>query len=64
MALGDAKAAFRERSGRYVQLDRLDDDVAEYVPGVRPVVPDRENGEDARPAREPARPAATGHPRP
>ena len=58
VALAGAKTAFREALGSYVKLDRLDDDIAGTFPASDPFVPDRENGEDAGPAREPG--AASG----
>jgi aconitate hydratase len=55
--LADAKIAFREALGEHVQLDRLDDEIADTFPASDPFVPDRENGDD-----EPAgRPVGT-HP--
>ena len=62
VALADAKTAFRDALGSYVQLDRLDDDIAGTFPASDPFVPDRENGEDARPAREPGAEASGGRP--
>jgi aconitate hydratase len=53
VALADAKNAFRGALGSFVQLDRLDDDIADTFPASDPFVPDRENGEDAQPAGEP-----------
>jgi aconitate hydratase len=60
VALADAKTAFRESLGSYVRLDRLDDEIADTFPASDPFVPDRENGEDAQPAREPG--ASDGRP--
>ena len=48
VALADAKTAFREALGSYVQLDRLDDEIADTFPASDPFLPDRENGGDAR----------------
>ena len=53
VALADAKSAFRDALGSYVRLDRLDDEIAGTFPASDPFVPDRENGEDAQPARGP-----------
>ena len=53
MALADAKTAFREALGSYVQLDRLDDEIADTFPASDPFTPDRENGQDAQPAGAP-----------
>ena len=61
VALSDAKESFREALGNYVQLDRLDEDVADTFPASDPFTPDRENGEADRPAGPPAR---TGSGRP
>jgi len=63
VALADAKESFRESLGNYVQLDRLDEDVADTFPASDPFVPDRENGgEPAGPPKgtgsgRPSRPA-------
>src|SRR5215470_8509120 len=48
VALADAKTAFREALGSYVQLDRLDDEIADTFPASDPFTPDRENGEEAQ----------------
>ena len=61
VSLSDAKESFREALGNYVQLDRLDEDVADTFPASDPFVPDRENGEADQPA---GRPAASGAGRP
>jgi aconitate hydratase len=66
VALSDSKASFRSALGSYVQLDRLDDEIAGTFPASDPFVPDRENGggvhENADPAahrsgRRPTNPA-------
>ena len=44
VALTDAKSSFRAALGTYVQLDRLDDDIAGTFPASDPFVADRENG--------------------
>jgi aconitate hydratase len=44
VALSDAKTSFRAALGSYVQLDRLDDDLAGTFPASDPFVADRENG--------------------
>src|SRR5437667_8956258 len=53
VALADAKTAFRDALGSYVQLDRLDDEIAGTFPASDPFVPDREDGDDAPGTREP-----------
>jgi aconitate hydratase len=50
VALTDAKTSFRAALGSYVQLDKLDDEIADTFPASDPFVPDRENGGGARPA--------------
>ncbi len=59
VALTDAKESFRQALGNYVQLDRLDEDVAETFPASDPFTADRENGDADLPAGPPA-PAASG----
>jgi aconitate hydratase len=44
VALTDAKSSFREALGSYVELDKLDDEIAGTFPASDPFVPDRENG--------------------
>ncbi len=44
VALSDAKSSFREALGTYVQLDKLDDDIAGTFPASDPYVADSENG--------------------
>jgi aconitate hydratase len=61
VALARAKDSFRQALGNYVQLDRLDEDVAGTFPASDPFVPDRENGADAQPAGQPG-PASAGRP--
>jgi aconitate hydratase len=61
VALTDAKESFREALGNYVQLDRLDEDVADTFPASDPFTADRENGDADRPAGAPAA-AGTGRP--
>ena len=61
VALSDAKESFREALGNYVQLDRLDEDVADTFPASDPFTADRENGDADQPA---GRPAASGSGRP
>jgi aconitate hydratase len=61
VALSDAKESFREALGNYVQLDRLDEDVAGTFPASDPFVPDRENGAADQPAGRPSA-AGTGRP--
>jgi len=62
VALADAKAAFREALGSYVQLDRLDDEIADTFPASDPFTPDRENGGEAPGGSQPA--PGTGAARP
>src|SRR5215475_1210311 len=62
VALADAKTAFREALGSYVELDRLDDDIADTFPASDPFTADRENGEEAQPGGPPA--ASAGDSRP
>jgi aconitate hydratase A / 2-methylisocitrate dehydratase len=59
VALSDAKSAFRESLGSYVQLDKLDNDIAGTFPASDPFVADSENGDGAG-----ARPTGTGSNRP
>ena len=61
VALTDAKESFREALGNYVQLDRLDEDVADTFPASDPFTADRENGGADQPAGAPAA-AGTGRP--
>jgi aconitate hydratase len=44
VALSDAKTAFRDALGSYVQLDKLDDDIAGTFPASDPFTADSENG--------------------
>ena len=60
VALTDAKESFREALGNYVQLDRLDEDVADTFPASDPFTADRENGG----AGQPGAPAAASTSRP
>jgi aconitate hydratase len=46
VALSDAKTAFRDALGAYVQLDSLDDDIADTFPASDPVATDGERAED------------------
>jgi aconitate hydratase A / 2-methylisocitrate dehydratase len=62
VALADAKTAFREALGSYVQLDRLDDEIAGTFPASDPFTPDRENGDEAQGGNHPA--PGTGATRP
>ena len=61
VALTDAKESFREALGNYVQLDRLDEDVADTFPASDPFTADRENGGADQPAGPPAA-AGAGRP--
>src|SRR5215472_3474895 len=62
VALADAKTAFRKALGSYVQLDRLDDEIADTFPASDPFTPDRENGEEAQAGERPAASAAADRP--
>jgi len=62
VALADAKTAFRAALGSYVQLDRLDDEIADTFPASDPFTPDRENGDGAQGGNQPA--PGTGATRP
>jgi aconitate hydratase len=53
VALTDAKTSFRAALGSYVQLDKLDDEIADTFPASDPFVPDRENGGGEGPAEAP-----------
>jgi len=44
IALSDAKTSFRSALGTYVELDKLDDDIADTFPASDPFVADSENG--------------------
>jgi aconitate hydratase A / 2-methylisocitrate dehydratase len=44
VALSDAKTSFREALGSYVELDKLDDDIAGTFPASDPFTADTENG--------------------
>ena len=61
VALADAKESFREALGNYVQLDRLDEDVAGTFPASDPFTADRENGDADQPSGAPAA-AGAGRP--
>jgi aconitate hydratase len=62
VALSDAKTAFRAALGSYVQLGRLDGEIADTFPASDPFAPDRENGEGTRAGERPG--AGTGDGRP
>src|SRR5262245_14287226 len=62
VALADAKTAFREALGSYVELDRLDDDIADTFPASDPFTADRENGEEAQPGGRPTTGAGDSRP--
>jgi aconitate hydratase len=62
VALADAKTAFREALGSYVELDRLDDDIADTFPASDPFTADRENGEQAQAGERPATSTGDGRP--
>jgi aconitate hydratase len=54
VALTDAKTSFRAALGTYVQLDRLDDEIADTFPASDPFTADRENGGGSYPPADPA----------
>jgi aconitate hydratase len=54
VALSDAKTSFRTALGTYVQLDRLDDEIAGTFPASDPFVAERENGGGTHPVADPA----------
>ena len=58
VALSDAKTAFRSALGTYVQLDRLDDDIADTFPASDPFTADSENGGGTYPSANRAGQAA------
>src|SRR5690348_6839832 len=62
VALADAKTAFREALGSYVELDRLDDDIADTFPASDPFTADRENGEEAQAGKRHATSAGDARP--
>src|SRR5262250_822655 len=62
VALADAKTAFREALGAYVQAPGLDNGLAGTFPASDPFTPDRENGDEARDTNQPA--AGAGATRP
>ena len=62
VALSDAKTAFRAALGTYVQLDRLDDEIAGTFPASDPFVAERENGGGSRPAADLAAGRASARP--
>ncbi len=62
VALSDAKTSFRTALGTYVQLDRLDDEIADTFPASDPFVAERENGGGTHPAADPAAHRAGGRP--
>src|SRR6516225_3915567 len=62
VSLADAKTAFRAALGSYVQLDRLDDDIADTFPASDPFTADRENGEEAQAGERPVTSAGDSRP--
>ena len=64
VALSDAKESFREALGNYVQLDRLDEDVADTFPASDPFTADRENGDADQPAGRPVASGSAARPTP
>jgi aconitate hydratase len=62
VALSDAKTSFRAALGTYVQLDRLDDEIADTFPASDPFVAERENGGGTHPVADPAAHRVGGRP--
>jgi aconitate hydratase len=62
VALSDAKTSFRQALGTYVQLDRLDDEIADTFPASDPFVAERENGGGVEPTADPAAHRGNGRP--
>ncbi len=62
VALSDAKISFREALGTYVQLDKLDDEIADTFPASDPFVADRENGGGIHQTADPAAHRPGGRP--
>jgi aconitate hydratase len=62
VALSDAKTSFRSALGTYVQLDRLDDEIADTFPASDPFVAERENGGGTHPVADPAAHPTAGRP--
>jgi aconitate hydratase len=62
VALSDAKTSFRAALGTYVQLDRLDDEIADTFPASDPFVAERENGGGVEPTADPAAHRGSGRP--
>jgi aconitate hydratase len=60
VALSDAKTAFRQALGSYVQLDSLDTDIADTFPASDPVAAEEGNGVYAGDRAVAAEPAAAG----
>ncbi len=62
VALSDAKTSFRQALGTYVQLNKLDDDIAGTFPASDPFEADSENGGGTYPTADPAAHKAGGRP--
>ena len=62
VALSDAKTSFRAALGTYVQMDRLDDEIAGTFPASDPFVAERENGGGVFPTADPAAHRTNGRP--
>ncbi len=62
VALSEAKTSFRRALGTYVQLDRLDDEIADTFPASDPFVAERENGGGVELAADPAAHQPHGRP--
>jgi aconitate hydratase len=62
VALSDAKTAFREALGNYVQLDRLDDEIAGTFPASDPFAAESENGGAVYRTADPAAHRGGGRP--
>src|SRR5580658_9452500 len=58
IALADAKTSFREALGSYVELDKLDDDIAGTFPASDPFTPEKNGVVTREPAEQPAKASA------
>jgi aconitate hydratase len=62
VALSDAKKSFRQALGTYVQLDKLDDDIADTFPASDPFEAESENGGGTYQTADPAAHKGGGRP--
>jgi aconitate hydratase len=62
VSLSDAKTAFREALGSYVQLDKLDDEIADTFPASDPFTAESENGGGVYRTADPAAHRGGGRP--